>query len=86
MRTAAILLAILIAYGVAGLPQTAQADEWLERYEQQREEQRQQDRDQRQEYDRRERQLERYQQQHRENIQDQQIRNLTNHYQQRRGY
>lgn len=86
MRTAAIVLAVLIAYGVAGLPQTAQADEWLDRYHNQREEQRQQDRELRQESLRQERAMEKYQQQHRENLQEQQIRSLINPYQLRRGY
>ena len=86
MRTAAIVLAVLMAYGVAGLPQTAQADEWLDRYHNQKEEQRAQDREQRYEHDRQERAMEKYQQRHRENAQDQQIRSLINHYQLRRGY
>lgn len=78
-----ILAIILLAYLAVG---RVEADEWLDRYQNQKEEQRVQDREQRDQLYKRDREMEKYQQRHRENAQDQQIRSLINHYQLRRGY
>jgi hypothetical protein len=83
MNTAAILAAVLITYSVAGLPQTAQADEWLDRYQQQKEEQRLQDTSERIDYEKRERQMQQYQQRHRENAREQFFREGLEHYRRR---
>jgi hypothetical protein len=83
MNRWAIIVAVLITYSVAGLPQSAQADEWLDRYQQQKEEQRIQDTAQRIDYEKRERQMQQYQHQHRENAREQFFREGLEHYRRR---
>ena len=83
MKLTTVLMALLITYSLLGCPQPAFSDEWLDRYQQQKEEQRLQDTSERIDYEKRERQMQQYQQQHRENAREQFFREGLEHYRRR---